>query len=320
MHRLSRILHIVAMAATLIAAGCAQPAASTDDGKLKLGMLPILDVIPYFVAEQNGYFKEAGIQVEAVPVKSAQERDTLFQTGQIDGGVNDLIALGLFNKEAARLKAVYSSRRSYPGAPQFRVVAAPNSSITKVADLKGVPVAISQNTVIEYITARMLQAEGLAPADIAIQEVTAIPVRFEQLMNGNVKAANLPDPLGQAAVTAGAKLIVDDTKYPQFSQSTLSFRVETLKAKPGSVRKLVAAWERAVKELNANPAKYQNLLVEQGRVPQSIQGSYKMPPLPERGLPTEAEVKDALQWMRDKQLVSREIPYADMVDGNFLPK
>ncbi|MCX6030007.1 MAG: ABC transporter substrate-binding protein [Chloroflexi bacterium] len=316
MKQLALLILIVLLAAVLT--GCAP--AKPEDTSLKIALIPVLDVIPVFIAQQNGYFAEQGIQVEGIPVKSAQERDVLIQTGQTDGMLTDLISTGLFNKDSVKVKAVYTTRRSYPNAPVFRVLAGPKTDIKSPTDLKGVPIGISQNTVIEYLTDRILEAEGLQRSDIAVVEVSAIPVRYEQLLNGNLKAATLPDPLAQAALTAGAKLVVDDSKYASESQSVLSFRLETLKAKPNTVKKFLVAWEKAVKELNAHPEKYQSVLIEQGRVPKSIENSYKMPPFPERGVPTAAEVADVVKWLREKGLVGREIPYADMVDSSFLPK
>jgi NitT/TauT family transport system substrate-binding protein len=236
--------------------------------------------------------------------------------------LTDLISNGLLNKEAVKVKAVYTARRPYPNAPVFRVLAGPQSAIKSPAELKGIPIGVSQNTVIEYLTDRLLESEGLKPAEIAKQEVSAIPVRFEQLMNGNLKAATLPDPLAQGAIAGGARLIVDDAapKYSGMSQSVLSFRVDVLKARPNTVRKFLIAWEKAVRELNARPDKYQGLLIEQGRVPKSIENSYKMPPFPERGVPTEGEIADVVAWMRAKGLVGRDIPYAEMVDSGFLPR
>ena len=100
----------------------------------------------------------------------------------------------------------------------------------------------------------------------------------------------------------------------------LVFTADTLKNKPNTVRKFLVAWEKAVRELNANPAQYQSVLIEQGRVPKSIQDSYKMPPFPGRGVPSKAEVADVTAWLKAKGLVNRDIPYADMVDASFLPK
>jgi NitT/TauT family transport system substrate-binding protein len=295
-----------------------QPAATNET--LKLALIPVLDTIPIYIALQNGYFQEQGLTVETVPVKSPQERDVLLQTGQVDGVLTDLQGVGLLNKDAVKVKAVYTARRPFSDAPLFRILASPKAEIDSVEDLKGVEIGISNNTIIEYLTDRILAAEGLTPEEIKKIEVGAITVRFEQLMNGNIKAAVLPDPLAQGAIAAGAKLVLDDTAHKDLSQSVLVFQDAALKAKPDPVRKFLVAWEKAVKEVNANPEKYRAVLMEQGRVPQSIQESYKMPPFPERGAPSESEVADVTAWLKAKGLVNRDIPYGDMVDTSFLPK
>lgn len=328
------------MVAVLVLASCvpvSQPASSTGqmptpveqaetasapavDAKIKIALIPVLDIIPIFVAQQNGYFASQGIEVETVPVKSPQERDVLIQTGQVDAVLTDLQSVGLLNKDAPRVKAVYTSRRPFPEAPLFRILAGPKTNIASPADLKGVEIGISHNTVIEYLVDRILAGEGLAEADIAKIEIGAITVRYEQLMNGNIQAAVLPDPLAQGAIAAGAKLVVDDSKYANFSQSVLTFTTDALAAKPEAVTKFLAAWEQAVTELNAHPEQYRSILIEQGRVPQNLQDSYEMPPFPTRGVPSEAEVADVAAWLKAKSLVARDLGYADFVDASFLPK
>src|SRR5512133_2064519 len=225
MRRMS-ILQVIVLVA-LALSGCASGAPS-EDTHLKLALIPVLDVLPIYVAEQNGYFKDQNIQVEVVPVKSPQERDVLMQTSQVDGVLTDLPSTALLNKDGPKVKAIYTARRPFAGAPLFRVLASPKSDLKSPADLKGVPVAVSQNTTIEYLTDRLLAGSGLAADDIKVQEVTAITVRFEQLMNGNLKAATLPDPMAQGAIAGGARLIVDDTQNPSLSQSVLTFRNQTL--------------------------------------------------------------------------------------------
>ena len=75
---------------------------------------------------------------------------------------------------------------------------------------------------------------------------------------------------------------MDDSKYPDLSQSVLAFGTGTLNAKPATVKEFLVAWEKAVNELNAHPEKYQSVLIEQGRVPKSIQDTYTMPSRPRR--------------------------------------
>jgi len=310
---------IVLFSLALSLAACA-PGQKAEDTNLKMGLLPILDVIPFYVAEQKGYFKDEGINVELVPVKSAQERDALMQAGEIDGMLNDLISTGLFNRDDVQIKIVATARRAYPESPQFRVLAAPGSGITSAQDLAGVPVGISQNTVIEYITDRLLEAEGLSPDQIEIVEVSAIPVRFEQLMAGQIQAATLPDPLGQGAMAAGATLVVDDSQYTQYSQSVLSFSTAAVESQPNTIKKFLNAWNRAVKDLNGDPEQFSDLLIEQARVPESIQGSYKMPPFPAGEVPSQAEWQDVVDWLLEKGLIDQPISYEGSISTDFAAK
>ncbi len=306
-----------ALAGLLVA--CSSPAAKPEDSTLKMGLLPITDILPFHVAEQEGFFQEQGITVEFIPVKSAQERDTLMQTGQIDGELTDLMSVGLFNKEEARIKVVCTARRAYADSPMFRILAAPGSDINSVQDLKGVEIGISQNTIIEYLTDRLLEAEGLSPEEIAVQEVSQIPVRFELLMRGQIQAATLPDPLASGAVAAGANVLVDDSTHTDFAQSVLAFSTDALEAKPNTVKKFLKAWEKAAAAINENPQKYQNLLIEKGRVPESIQGTYAMPPFPEASVPTEAQWQDVVDWLIGKGLIEKPVPFDSAVDDSFLP-
>jgi NitT/TauT family transport system substrate-binding protein len=112
---------------------------------------------------------------------------------------------------------------------------------------------------------------------------------------------------------------VDDTSVPEVSQSILAFSTESLQEKPEAVRGFLEAWEMAVGELNSNPEAYQALLIEKGRVPASIQGTYQMPPFPEASVPTVEQLADVVIWALDNGLIEEEIPYERMVDESYLP-
>jgi NitT/TauT family transport system substrate-binding protein len=299
----------------LLALGACTPGGRSEEGThLKMGLLPIQDTLPFYVAEQQGYFEDEGISVELVPVKGAQERDALMQAGEIDGMLTDLIAVGLFNRDEVQVKVVATSLRATPETPVFRVLAAPGSDIASAQDLIGVPVAISQNTIIEYITDRLLEAEGLSSDQVKVTEISAIPVRFEQLMAGQIQAATLPDPLAQGALAAGASLVVDDSEYARYSQTVLCFAQSAVEAKSGTIEKFLKAWNRAVQDLNDNPQEFADLLIDKGRVPESIRGSYQMPRFPVGEVPTEAEWQDVVDWLLDKGLIEHPLPY----DGSVL--
>ena len=107
------VIVLVLFAVLLSACGGAAPAAQ-EDPTLKIAVLPILDALPMYVADAQGYFKDAGIKVEFVPVASAAERDQVMQAGQADGMINDLISTVLYNKDAQKIAIVRFARIASP--------------------------------------------------------------------------------------------------------------------------------------------------------------------------------------------------------------
>lgn len=286
---------------------------------LKVALLPILDAFPYYVAESEGYFAAPGITVSVVPVASALERDQLMQSGAIDGMLNEMITTANFNRGRVQVRSVVSARKAYPDYPLFRVLSAPGNSLASARDLAGVPVGISKNTIIEYVTDRLLQARGLKPNRIVKKSVPIIPERYQLLLQGQIKAATLPDPLAKSALEAGAGEIVDDAAYPQYSVSVLSFHVESLKHKSRQVRLFLNAWDRAAAAVNQSPESYRGLLLKKIRVPKNIQQSYKIPPYPRREVPTADQWADVMNWMLEKGLLESALPYEDSITAEFLP-
>ena len=285
---------------------------------VRVGVIPVIDVLPFYVADQQGYFTQQGIQVEFVPAKAAQERDALMQAGEIDAMLTDLVAVGLFNREQVQLQVVATARRATVGSPMFRVLAAPGAEIKIVKDVAGVPVGISRNTIIQYVTERLLVAEGLTPEQIKTTEVSAIPVRFEQLINGQLKVATLPDPLGQGALAAGASLLVDDSRYTQYAQTVLCFSRGAVESWPDTIKGFLTAWDLAVRDLNDHPDQFADLLIEKGRVPDSIKGTYRMPVFASGEVPRQAEWQDVMDWMVEKGLLEQSLVYTDSVLSNFV--
>lgn len=303
---------------TVLLAACAQAPAETPT--LKIGLLPVLEALPIYVADAQGYFKSEGITVEYVPAASAAERDQLMQAGQIDGMINDLISTVLYNKETQKIAVVRFARTATPDSAQYSVLAAKGSGITKASDLKGVEVAISEGTVIAYVTDRLLQLEGLQPADIKTTNVVKIADRMQLLNQGNLKAATMPDPYSSLALQNGATVVVDDRAHNELGNSVLSFSTATLKAKPNTVKKFLAALEKAVNDVNANPDQYANVLTDKKLIPAPLAGKYKLPKFPAASVPTEAQFKDVEDWMTGKNLLKTNVPYTQLVDASYLPK
>jgi NitT/TauT family transport system substrate-binding protein len=297
--------------------GCAPQSSSAT---LKVAVLPILDSLPLYVADQEGLFAKENLKVELIPVGSGPERDQLVAAGQADGMLNEMVSALFFNKEQVKVQVVRFARSASSGAPLFSILAGKNSGISSPADLKGQPLGISDGTVIAYLTERMLAAEGFTQADLKTVSVPKLDARLALLNSGEVKAAVLPEPMATLAVQQGAKVILDDTKYPDYSFSTFTFRKEVLDKNPEAVKAFLRAVEAAVARINQDPGKYAQTLVDRKIMPAALQGKFQVPQFVTAGVPSEKQFADALAWAKEKGYVSKDIAYGDCVSAAYLPK
>ena len=289
-----------------------------SQGELRVALLPIIDSFPYHVAQQEGLFDQADIRVEGLSVSSAVNRDQLMQSGEIDGMLNELMTTANFNRQASQVKIVAVVRAADQTHPLFRILGAPGSTLQHPRDLAGVSIGISRNTIIEYVTDRLLQHSGVPSDAIRKTSVPSIPERYQLLLQGRLQAATLPDPLAQSAMASGAVLLIDDRAIAGVSLSVLSFADQALREKTSVVKRFLDAWNQAVERINANPDDYRPLLLQKIRIPQNVQNNYRIPPFAYRQVPNQAQWQDVMAWMVDRKLLDHPVEFSISVDPNLL--
>lgn len=322
--RITRSLSFLILALSLVLAACAPAAPSTEAaveniGTLKIAVLPIIDTLPMYVAEAERLFAKYGVTVELIPVASAPERDQLLAAGQADGTINETLSVMLFNKDTVQMQAVRYALRPVEGYGHFFILASGKSGITDAQGLKGVEIGVSQGTVIEYVTERLLQAEGLSVDEIKTIAVPKIPDRMALLGSGELAAGVLPDPLASLAISQGAVKVLDDSAHPEYGFSVYSFRKDVIDNNPEAVKAFLAAIEEAIQLINPDPAKYTSLLSDKGLVPPPLLETFRVPPFPQSEIPSEAEWNDGLAWLKEKGILTVDVNYTDSINGSLLP-
>jgi NitT/TauT family transport system substrate-binding protein len=275
-------------------------------------------VVPFYVAQEQNFFRDEKLAVDLVPVASAAERDQMMVTGQIDGQLNDLISTVLFNAEKTRITIVRKARCAFRDAPQIFILAAKNSKIQTPRDLKGVEIGISENSQIAYVIDRLLQREGFGKEEIRTVHVAQIPTRFQLLSQGQIQAAGLPDPLASLAMLQGARRILDDSQHPEVSLSVISFRKDVVEGREEDVRAFLRAYDRAIEAIRSHPDRFRNLLIEKARVPDPLKDRYPFPPFPDPSVPSPEQWGDVVQWAMEKGIVKGPVPYEGSVQQGFV--
>jgi len=252
-------------------------------------------------------------------VASAPERDQLIAAGQADAIMNELTSVMFLNQEKIQVQAVRYARTATVDQALFSIMAGQNAGIIDVQDLKGASIGISQATIIEYLTDRLLTAEGFSPADMNFVAVPKIPDRMSLLSSGELKAATLPEPFVTLAKQAGAVVVLDDTVHPEFSYSIITFSKAFIDANPAAVTAFLTAVEDAVELINKDPQKYAATMVDQKMVPAPLAETFTVPTYPTKGVPSEAQFLDVLEWVKAKGYLSVDLKYEDNVNGSLLP-
>lgn len=292
---------------------------AVEAAPIKIGTLATQDALPLWAAEQAGYFAENGLaSVEIITFQSAQECQAAFASGTVDALMTDLIVAA--NLHASGTEVVIPTVMLGADTEQgrFAIVASPQSSAASIGDLANVPVGTASATITEYVLDQLMAEAGVPAAEVKKEEVDKVPVRFELLMSGQLQAASLPEPLVSLAVLQGAKVVEggDDTLAEEnISQSVLCVSAEYASSPEGgaALEALLAAWDEAVADINANPDSFRGILVEKARLPQPLSTSYQVAEYPTVTPPSEDDIQRVLDWMSEKGYLQGDVTPADLL-------
>ena len=321
--RIARTTIAFLILGVLAGAGCTQSDSGGPDGSglpaeitpagIRIGTLATQDALPLWVAEERGSFEDEGLpEVEIITFQSALECQTAFASGAVDALMTDLIVAANLQGSGTPVNIATVMLGADTAEGRFAVVAAPGSGAATMTDLAGVPVGTASATITEYILDQLMTEAGVAAADVKKEEVGKMPVRFQLLMEGQLKAAVLPEPFVSLAEQGGATIVAggDDTKArTNVSQSVLCVSADYAGTAGGraAVDAVLAAWDVAVAAINADPDSFRQTLVDKARLPVPLAGTYAVSTYPKAAPPTSEQVQMVLDWMTEKGYLKAEV-------------
>lgn len=284
---------------------------------LRVSVIPVINALPLLVAQEAGFYADEGIEVEIVGFRSALARDEAMLAGELDGQNTDLISMLRMVNAGGTVRVV---RSDPPTTPYFSIVAGANSGIETVDDLRGVEIAVSNDTIIEYLTRELLLAQNFAEDELNFREVGSISSRLEFLRTGQVAAAMLPEPMTSLAIAQGARVVLNDESAP-FVPTVLAFSEQAIAERPDDIRAFLRAYERAVEAINADTEQlYRDLFIETASIPEELRADYQVPTYAEASVLNEEQVASVVSWMVERGLIDDALSYDEVVDPSFLPE
>jgi len=247
------------VAAAGILAGCAAEGAPAGSGEesaapeISFLYSPYADYAPFFLAEDKGYFEDAGVDVELL-AKGGTSGETyqLVSTNNVTAG-GATWGAGLFNatEAGASLSVIASvSRVPESGPNPAPFVVAADSGITSVEQVAGKRVGIPGDGGFGvYSVAKALEAGGLDLDDVELVNVGP-PETGPALVGGSIDAAWSIEPISSSLESEGiAQEILPIDYHAGTELGALVFSTEYVDAHPDAVVAFTAAYLRAAAEL-----------------------------------------------------------------------
>lgn len=260
----------VLQGAAAIGATLGAPAVLRAQGgpTIRIGYWPVAAGLPFYAAVEKGYFKEAGLNVEALKFAGAQQVMEAMLSGRSDGssngtgsgnlGVGELASPGLF-----KIIATNPSNAKYV-LDQFLVPK--DSPVKTLAELKGKRVASGPG-----IQNRVLAQTVLERAGASGTNVTELPIgqHVAALAAGQVDAVYTLEPTGTVGRLNGttrvleagviAKYVLGDPMAPWHGGSA-TLTTEFIKKHPAETQKYIAAYARGIELVRSQPAEARQYL------------------------------------------------------------
>lgn len=279
---------------------------------LNIGLMPDVDSIPFIIAQEKGYFKEEGLTVTLKSFKSAMERDSALQSGNLDGVISDMLA------EAFAKSGGFDTVITSLTTGSYKLVVNKNEPASSIQELKGKEIAISKNTIIDYVTDKIASDGGVTANEINRIVIPQIPARLEMLQNGKIAAATLPEPLATIAVKNGAR-VIKSSEQLQLNPGVLIFTAKSVHEKEKEIQAMYRAYSKAIDYLAKEPVEnYIDVLIDKGGFPKEVKGALVLPQYKKPAAPQQKDLDDVVAWLQQRQLIQTKYAYTDLVDSRFV--
>ena len=229
--------------------------------KIRIGFWPVASALPFFAAIEKGYFKEAGLDVEALKFASAQQIMEAMLAGRAEGSANGTASAVLAIGEIAQpgLFKIFCTNPTNAKYVLDEIIVAKDSPYKTLADLKGKKVASGPG--IQNVTLAKVMLERAGAGAVVVSELP-LGQHIAALVAGQIDAAYTLEPTGTIGRLNGAtrtlevgvvaKYILGDPMAP-WHGGAASLTSEFIKKHPIETKKFIAAYTRGIDLVRNKP-------------------------------------------------------------------
>lgn len=296
---------IVVWMMILVMVGCAkgetQPEVKEENQTIRLGVMSASDAAPILLAQEKGYFEEAGVDLQLEIFTNGATKQSSIQAGELDAAMLSMIQF--LNNVKGGLKAKITTTTD----GTFPIVL--GKGFEEKTDVK---VGLMEVSVTNFLADQYL-------ADYNVEKVfiNEMPVRLQMLLEGQLDMAVLPEPLASNAQFKGLEKRVYG-EPDDFTPNAIVFTDEFIENNPNTVAHFHEAYNKAVLDIQVNPEEAKDILISKLELNPEIKELIVLPTYHETRVPTEAYLKEVEDWTEALQGNVLDLNYNDVVTTQFV--
>ncbi len=241
---------------------------------LKIPDPRFMGILPFYVADEKGFFRQEGIAVQWIDVKDPGMAEKLFTSDQADLNITTFASM-----LAAEVRQPGSIKLLFPiyeaaDKPGSFILVRPESSIRTVKDLRGKTLGTYSGPSQKAYALIVLQKLGLRePDDVKLVQV-ASSAQVQSLFGGAFDALFTVEPYGATAITNGARVVEEGVRVKYISNpfwvGSAAVHSSFAQQHPDRVQAIIRALEKATSYIREHESEAREILARRTGIDKSV--------------------------------------------------
>lgn len=329
---LARILSATLLALLLLVAFAgsqnALAAGKQSPTRIRAVVLPYIAFAPFFIAKDEGFFEEEGLDLEFVRLVQPMQA-----VAEVAGGTIDMTQVGtrvgIFNAmvRGGNLRIVadkggFAGEQSATSGFVILKNLLDGKGSPDWARIKGKKVSVDPTSFWGFLFEKYLASKGLKMADFDIEDlpVNALPGAFEK---GTVAIAHITEPWVTRTLRDGnVKLLVTDASLaPKSHFSGICFGPSILEKNPEAGERFMVAYLRGIRQYNkGKTARNIEILARHTGLDEKSVSDSAWVVMRSDGAMDLSGFVEFQQWARKKGYLDAVVPAEKLWDSRFVEK
>lgn len=219
-----------------------------NSNKVTIGYLPSDHDSALFVADQQGLYKEKGIETELVQFNNGGDLMTAMASGKVDVGYVGISPVLSSIEKGVPVKIISAAQNEGSG-----VIVSSNSGINSAADLNGKNVATPGEASIQYVLLNILLKNNGLSIDKVNSSAMKTPSINDAIKSNTLDAGVTFQPFVSSSEADGNKVLMNSSQIsPNHPCCVVVASQDLIDKNPDLVKNITAIHENATNYINEN--------------------------------------------------------------------